>query len=408
MYRQKTAYIESFLQKIKKNSQEERGKPLAALFAYSEKHVDQLVSHNLRPQELQELINRAQLESPWNDIALHHIRTAINLDQEDYEEAFLSQKELVQSFQRNMPNFTRWVLPVLYVFNNDLRLIATRADQDKEAEEGQRRKLEEAANVISKSFTGCITDRSVMSLSKKYGTYRMIGMLFRIYFKLKQQNLCKNILRAVKAADMPPIEQFPKSDRVTFRYYLGRLYFLEEDYAKAENELNLAFRECTNRHVKNKELILQTLLPIKLMKGVLPTQALFSQFPEARHIYSDLAAAMKKGYVKAFNEALSKSEPTLIKQRTYFAVEKAENIAIRQLFRKVYLLMGQNTRLPIGKFKQALDFEGMNVDIEEAEWMLANMIYKGYMKGYLSHEKMFLVLSKDNPFPSVGQVSNQP
>lgn len=38
--------------------------------------------------------------------------------------------------------------------------------------------------------------------------------------------------------------------------------------------------------------------------------------------------------------------------------------------------MGQNTRLPIGKFKQALDFEGMNVDIEEAEWMLANMIYK--------------------------------
>lgn len=71
------------------------------------------------------------------------------------------------------------------------------------------------------------------------------------------------------------------------------------------------------------------------MKGVLPTQALFSQFPEARHVYSDLAAAMKKGYVKAFNEALSKSEPILIRQRTYFAVEKAENIAIRQLFRKV-------------------------------------------------------------------------
>lgn len=27
------------------------------------------------------------------------------------------------------------------------------------------------------------------------------------------------------------------------------------------------------------------------------------------------------------------------------------------------------------------------------------------MKGYLSHEKMFLVLSKDNPFPSVAQVA---
>jgi uncharacterized protein HemY len=70
---------------------------------------------------------------------------------------------------------------------------------------------------------------------------------------LKQQNLCKNILRAVKAADMASIDQFPKSDRVTFRYYLGRLYFLEEDYVKAEHELNLAFKECTNRQKKNKE-----------------------------------------------------------------------------------------------------------------------------------------------------------
>lgn len=52
---------------------------------------------------------------------------------------------------------------------------------------------------------------------------------------------------------MPAIDEFPKSDRVTFRYYLGRLYFLEEDYSKAEHELNLAFKECTNKNLKNKE-----------------------------------------------------------------------------------------------------------------------------------------------------------
>lgn len=88
-------------------------------------------------------------------------------------------------------------------------------------------------------------------------------------------------------------------------------------------------------------------------------------------------------------------------------------------------MLGLNTRIPIQTFKKALEFEGLNVDIEEAEWMLANMIYKvsyqmiffyfyvtkktysliqGYMKGYLSHEKMFLVLSKDNPFPPVSLV----
>ncbi|KAG1461266.1 hypothetical protein G6F56_005764 [Rhizopus delemar] len=407
MYKNKSVYIEAFAAKIKRASQEENGNNLSSLFAYKEKHVDQLVAQSTKSHELQQYIKSFQLEAPWAEMVTLHVKTAEHLDQGEYEEAFLTQKELVQTLQRYMPNMTRWILPVLYLVNNDLRLIATRADQDKEAKEGQRKKLEEAANVISKSFTYCITDRGPMVSSKKYGTYRMIGMLFRIYFKLKQQNLCKNILRAVKAADMPPIDYFPKADRVTYKYYLGKLFFLEEDYVKAENELNAAFRECTRDGVKNKELILQTLLPIKLMKGVLPTQILLSAFPGARKIYSGLAMAVKKGDVKSFNVALSSSESILIKQRTYFAVEKAESITVRQLFRKVFLVLGQNTRLPIKKFQQALHFEGMPVDIEEAEWMLANMIYKGYMKGYLSHEKMYLVLSKGNPFPPVNQVASQ-
>lgn len=30
--------------------------------------------------------------------------------------------------------------------------------------------------------------------------------------------------------DMPPLEAFPKSHRVTFKYYEGVLFFLEENY----------------------------------------------------------------------------------------------------------------------------------------------------------------------------------
>lgn len=79
----------------------------------------------------------------------------------------------------------RWCLPTLYIINNDLRIVASKADDELEAVEGQRKKLEEAANVISKSFTYCITDRGVLHSSKKYGTYCMIGILFRIYFKVR-------------------------------------------------------------------------------------------------------------------------------------------------------------------------------------------------------------------------------
>ena len=71
------------------------------------------------------------------------------------------------------------------------------------------------------------------------------------------------------------------------------------------------------------------------MRGVLPTKALFNQFNKTREIYSDLATAIRAGNVKAFNVALTNSESKLIRQGTYFAIEKAESIAIRQLFRKV-------------------------------------------------------------------------
>ncbi|CEP12593.1 hypothetical protein [Parasitella parasitica] len=397
--------LTTYLNKLSLHINNENGKLVSSLLSLTHSHVKGFLNHVTDPQQIDNTCKN-RLETPWNDVAANHLKTLVHVDAGDYDEAFETQKELVQAFQRGMSNMTRWCLPALYIINNDLRIIASKADDQADtAVEGQRKKLEEAANVISKSFTYCITDRGVLNSSKKYGTYCMIGILFRIYFKLKQQNLCKNILRAVKAADMPSIDQYSKSDRVTFRYYLGRLYFLEEDYVKAEHELDMAFKECTNKHIQNKELILQTLLPVKLMRGILPTKALFKKFPRARTIYSGLATSIRTGDVKGFNVTLTHSEPLLIRQGTYFAIEKAESIAIRQLFRKVYLVLGLNTRIPIQTFKKALEFEGMNVEIEEAEWMLANMIYKGYMKGYLSHEKMFLVLSKDNPFPSVAQVA---
>ena len=41
----------------------------------------------------------------------------------------------------------------------------------------------------------------------------------------------------------------------------------------------------------------------------------------------------------------------------------------------------------------------MDVSSEEAECLVANMIYKGYMRGYISHEKQMVVLANANAFP---------
>lgn len=72
-----------------------------------------------------------------------------------------------------------------------------------------------------------------MEESRKWGLYYVANLLFKTYFKLNSISLSKNILRAISASstDMPSPDQFPKSHVVTFKYYVGVILFLDEDYA---------------------------------------------------------------------------------------------------------------------------------------------------------------------------------
>lgn len=68
------------------------------------------------------------------------------------------------------------------------------------------------------------------------------------------------------AADLPPIEAYPRADVVTYRYYVGRLAFLDEDYTRvrrrmdarltqAESELYRALAMCPARARKHMEYV---------------------------------------------------------------------------------------------------------------------------------------------------------
>lgn len=81
------------------------------------------------------------------------------------------------------------------------------------------------------SLTGC---RAPLEESRKWAIYYIVNLLFKTYFKLNSASLSRTILTSLaayeKKGDMPPLEAFPKSQRVTFKYYEGVLFFLEENY----------------------------------------------------------------------------------------------------------------------------------------------------------------------------------
>ena len=118
--------------------------------------------------------------------------------------------------------------------------------------------------------------------------------------------------------------------------------------------------------------------------------------------FADVAQGVKSGDMRRLDQALLKHEAFFIKCGIYLILEKLKTITMRNLFKKVYLIL-KVSQLPISAFVTALRSvqPDDDIDSEECECLLANLIYEGKIKGYISHQHQKLVVSKQNPFPAL-------
>lgn len=139
------------------------------------------------------------------------------------------------------------------------------------------------------------------------------------------------------------------------------------------------------------------LIPCRLItEHKIPSAQLLDQFPHLRSLFGDLMNSIKKGDLSGFDKALTEGEPEFVKRRIFLTLERSRDIALRNLFRKVFLSAGyedlkegqtendriRKSRIPISHFAAALRMStagagsGQVVDDDEVECLLANMIYK--------------------------------
>jgi len=343
-------------------------------------------------------------------------------------------KELTTTLIRGYTahGFEAWTVPCLYVAGKYVRIFAIKADegvgsvsskqtsfQDDLNSEGEKNQnLEDAARLLNRIFTLCLSDRAPLEDSRKWATYNVINLLFKTYFRLSSISLSKNILNAIQAyrGDMPSLEAFPKSHQVTFKYYVGVIYFLEEHYTEAEKNLTEAWKLCHKDAIRNKELILTYLIPCHLLTThTLPSMSLLAPYPRLQTLFLPLSRCIKKGDLSGFDAALSAGEDEFVRRRIYLTLERGRDIALRNLLRKVFLAGGyeeakdsatalvRRSRIPVAEFGAAISIGGKEVmENDEVECLLANMIYKNLMKGYIARDRGIVVLSKGGAFPGTG------
>lgn len=124
----------------------------------------------------------------------------------------------------------------------------------------------------------------------------------------------------------------------------------------------------------------------------MPTKKLLEPYPRLLELFLPLAQCIRRGDLRAFDEALIRGEDEFVKRRIYLTLERSRDIALRNLLRKVFLVGGfedgkdgsngepkvRRTRVPLAEFQAAISMNsgGDTVDPDEVECLIANMIYK--------------------------------
>ena len=387
------------------------GEALAAALPLEQGGDQTLVTQLASGRPSLEQLCGAALDEPYDEMLLECFHSLKSTAAGEHLEAYTHLERACSSFQSAFEKDTAWSLPALHKLDLGLRRAAQRADVQLKEKGEKPCKLQEAAGVLQKSFRVVVTDRAPIETSKKWGALHVINNLFKIYFQLNNLRLCQNLIRAVESPGFPKATEgqeisgrrFPIAQLVTYHYFVGRLSLLNSQFSRAERQLSFAFKRCPAAYTKNKRLILRYLVPVRLVLGVFASPKLLEQYDLPYFV--PICRAVARGDLRTLRRELDDQQMRFIRHGSYLLVERSTMIAYRNFFQRVHSLHEPGTtKLDIAMFKRCLDSMGVTLDKEEVECYLANLIYKGYIKGYLSHQHSKLVVSKGNAFPPLRDV----
>lgn len=155
---------------------------------------------------------------------------------------------------------------------------------------------------------------------------------------------------------------------------------------------------------KNKASILIHLCIAKMHFGYTPSLQVISKYKLTA--FYDLLVAIKYGQLYAFDQYVKTiHHKYFLSKGLLLHVETLYLLAVRNLFRQVWLLMNKENKISMEVFARAFEWSnnGEPCDQLECATLLATLISQNRIKAYISYKHMTVVLSKEDPFPRIQQ-----
>jgi len=355
-------------------------------------------------------VHREQLKVDgvdWSNVLNYLLDVHLAIASNDLASTYEAQSSLHSALNHNLSSTKgNWLIPGIHTVCRNTHRTAALADEYVNRNAGTRndhKRLQSAVTLLQASYSKTLNDRVELRPneplseegSKKVGVLYIVNQLFSMYFQLNTLRLCKNLLKPVESRSIH--ESGTMGEMVTYRYYVGRLNMFEDQYELAEQNFDYALKHCHKSSVANKKRILNYLIPVKLLRGRLPTNKLLEKY--SLYEFVPLLNGMRTGNLMEFSDGLMKNQDLFIRRGTYLLLEKCKMICYRNLFKRIWKIVGTE-QIKLDYIAASFKWLGMPIDLDEVECILANLIFKSFIRGYLSHAKRVLVLSKKDPFPT--------
>jgi hypothetical protein len=249
--------------------------------------------------------------------------------------------------------------------------------------------------------------------SRKLAAFYVVIHIWEMYFIEGKYRMCQRFVSWVEKMQ-DGFELLPNHTKISYFYYEGILNLFSYHYLKAHKSLTY-WVEHWDESGGFKSRVTRYLVPINILFGEFPEDELLKTHNLKE--YKGIAEACETGDLILFENSMAKYEEIFLKTGVYLVIEKLKNLVHRNFLKKY--TSAEDTHIiklePLWeaynkvmeeskKSEESKGSESYQLSITGLECILAGLIYKGFIKGYISHEKAIMVLAKNDPFPDLKTV----
>jgi tetratricopeptide (TPR) repeat protein len=196
-------------------------------------------------------------------------------------------------------------------------------------------------------------------------------------------------------------EIYSVSEIAAFNFLSGKVDLIFGRYDMAKERLSNALLHIPDRHSADRRQILAYLVPLNLLKGIVPSAALIEKYE--LDVYAPVVRAVIDGQIADFDTALETNRMLFLRLGVWEVVVQSRKIVERRLLEMVHLAWKELSESPLQlPFEVAFNAFGevQECTPEQAEMIVCALVYEGLVHANVVHEKRVIVLPlRKPPFP---------